>query len=95
MTPQGYPDEQELAKIRDWPWKDYEGLMTFVRERWKYAEYGYWRQRGHLYRLSTGGWSGNEDIIEALDHNLMFESLCWVSSRRGGRHTFDLRRVPK
>lgn len=93
MDTDGYPTDQELARIRDWP-IDNEGeigrLLTFVRELWRYADAGYWRQRGRTYRISTAGWSGNESIIGALQGNRLFWLLCWQSSRRGGHYVFHI-----
>lgn len=88
----GYPSEAELQAIRDWPWqKGFRGLMVnYVAPRWKYGDMGYWRQRGDRFDISTGGWSGNEDIISALQQNLMFQMLCPVAWRRGGHYVFDV-----
>lgn len=93
MDKDGYPDEEELQAIRTWDWHDLDGLMAFVHDLWTYADCGYWDQQGDAYRLSTGGWSGNEDIIEALQENRMFWTLCWVSSRRGGHYEFEVKRT--
>lgn len=41
--------------------------------------------------LATGGWSGNEQVIEALDGS-MFHLRFWRSSHRGGLHVYE---VPK
>ena len=38
--------------------------------------------------ISTGGWSGNEDLIGAMQNNAMLWIMTWVSSRRGGHYTF-------
>lgn len=94
MDPQGYPDDEELAKIRDWPVIDADAMMAFIKERWEYAEWG-WIQRGRVYMLHTGGWSGNESIIYAMFDNLLFHSMCWQSSRRGGHYVFKLLKKPK
>jgi len=91
MDADGYPTEKELQAIREWSWRDFAGLMEYLRERWAYAECGYWYQDGNTYRLSTAGWSGNEDMIRALQENRIFWSLCWLSSRRGGHYEFEIR----
>ena len=94
MDEHGYPDEVELARIKAWPYTDLLGLMEFVRARWMYASdaenTGYFSARGRRYKLSTGGWSGNEDLWGALMGNLMFVALCWQSSRRGGHHIIQI-----
>jgi len=40
--------------------------------------------------LSTGGWSGNEDIIRALKKNFIFWSMYWQMNRRGGHYQFKI-----
>jgi hypothetical protein len=81
----------------------YRELMAYVRERWNYADIGYWAESGRrpaevrkyshrpgqrYYDISTGGWSGNEDIIAALERNWMFMAICWQRSRTGGHYLF-------
>lgn len=44
-------------------------------------------------QLSTGGWSGNEDIIRALMDNKYFFLFYWVSSTRGGHYCFEFPEV--
>lgn len=92
----GYPTEDSLRQITEAPAMkraDVEALLGHVRQIWQYAECGYWSQEGDLYKLSTGGWSGNEDIIGALQANFPFWALHWLSSRRGGHHEFELRKA--
>lgn len=99
----GYPSEAELDRVRKWKIAvagDATALLAYVRERWQYADMGYWavarrRRRewknGPLYRayrISTGGWSGNEDLIGAMNDNAMFWLRFWHSSRRGGHYEF-------
>jgi hypothetical protein len=87
-----YPSEPELKEIRQWAHEDCIGLMEFVFGIWEYADIGYCRRIGRRFWFSTGGWSGNEDIVGALMDNRMFWTMCWYSSRRGGHYRFD---VPK
>lgn len=92
MTPEGYPDDQEIETIAQWNGGWHE-LMNYVRDRWEFCNWG-WVQENLdsivMYRLSTGGWSGNESLIAAMRDNWMFWSLCWRSSNRGGAHTFEI-----
>lgn len=94
MTPDGYPDYKEIETVARWDMDDgFEGLFDYVGELWTYRNY--WSKTvcdSHIaYEFSTGGWSGNEDLVRALDRNRMARLLCWYSSRRGGHYEY---RVP-
>lgn len=68
------------------PWT----IVDIFAEEW--ARYGTIRQdrvKGEL-ELTTGGWSGNEAIIDALRANKLFFPLFWVESRRDGLYRFTL-----
>ena len=97
MDADGYPTEEELEKIRTWshPKYDYTGLLDYVGSHWWYPEYFHKEptKAGAQYKISTGGWSGNEELIGALQENLVFWGLCWVSSRRGGHYEFETRKL--
>ena len=84
------PSASVAERIERWPADDFAGLMEYVGARWAYKEIGYWSQRGSEYKISTGGWSGNEELVGAMMRNMMFFALCWQSSRRGGHYTFEL-----
>jgi len=84
-----YLTDEELETITNWSYDDFYGLMQYVRERWYLDDWG-WTQEGNKFYLSTGGWSGNEDIISALKKNFLFWSRCWECSRRGGHYEFVL-----
>lgn len=45
------------------------------------------------YRFATGGWSGNESIINALDGNFLVVGMCWLLSARGGLHIYEVRQA--
>jgi NTP pyrophosphatase (non-canonical NTP hydrolase) len=91
MDSDGYPDEAELTRISEWRDDrfDWSGLMAFIRPLWRYAEDGYWKQQGSLYRLVTGGWSGNESIIVALRANSLFWGTTFLAEVVGGLYWFE------
>ena len=89
----GYPSEEDIERIKLWEFAQrgsFEQLMEFVKDCWNYSDWGF-RQDGRKYWLSTGGWSGNEEVIEAMHENVgMFWSICWHVSKRGGHFEFEI-----
>jgi hypothetical protein len=86
-----YPTDEELKRIEKWPYSDPLGWLKFVESIWWMADWGItWRPR-RVY-ISTGGWSGNEDIIESMKKNFILWSQLWVSVRRGGHYVFENRK---
>lgn len=86
----GYPTDAELDRVRTWTIKsnaDCDALLEFVRSIWRNADWGI-RRSGHAWYVSTGGWSGNEDVIGELRGNVVFWISYWVLSRRGGHYIF-------
>jgi hypothetical protein len=98
----GYPTEAALERIKAWPAESHTEhlkLMEFVKSIWWAADWG-WSERvvdratsfeSVVFAVSTGGWSGNEDIMGALQDNRLFWFFCWLSSRRGGHYEFTVR----
>lgn len=86
----GYPEEHELEKIRNWELQQAPQLIEYIRERWWMPDWGF-KLDGNTLELHTGGWSGNESIIEALMESAdgMFWGIYWKESRRGGHYYFD------
>lgn len=94
----GYPTEETLACIRTWRPEgsvNYKPLFEHVQGLWYYPEYFRGRLDGKTYDVSTGGWSGNESLIGALQENRVCWLLTWMSSRRGGHYVFELPFVRK
>jgi hypothetical protein len=91
---EGYPTQEACDLITGWPpEKGYTRLMDMVHDLWAYARAGGWTETpvadfGIQYEISTGGWSGNEDLIQALKQNHLFWASCWSSSQRGGHFIF-------
>ena len=101
MNSSSYPAEEDLKRIEQWPYGDLLGLMEFVKSLWWMPDWG-WRQQEKYdptdqpctaFTISTGGWSGNESLIEAMRANHIFWSLCWVQSRRGGHFLFEVKEL--
>lgn len=99
----GYPTESALDTIREWTFRmsDKE-LFDFVKSIWWMPDWGWTEceaideltgETTYCYNISTGGWSGNESIIQAMQENkYFFWHLHWVQSRRGGHYIFELRK---
>ena len=85
----GYPTEEVLSRITAWSVKDdVFALLKAVAplfEGYGRCEYNTDKQ---LWEVATGGWSGCEDVVQALQQNTLFWSLCWQLSRRGGYYEF-------
>lgn len=96
----GYPTDETLREIRHWPVENSGELMRYCARAWSYPdrfvrverpeEDVLFREGSEWWRVSTGGWSGNEDIIEAMRSNHPFWLMCWFSSRRGGHYVFEV-----
>ena len=89
------PTEEQLKKIQDWDITikdDISDFIDYLRTAWNYAEIGYFlHDPPYSYlELHTGGWSGNEAIIEVLE-NTLFWTMCWQKSLRGGHYYFEIR----
>lgn len=98
MDKNGYPENRELRKISKWKisrWSNLLDFIEYIRERWQYADVGYFDLKGKntvKLRLSTGGWSGNESIISALEKNFIFWVMGWRRSDRGGHYFFEFKK---
>ena len=86
----GYPTEDALTVIELWPYDDSAGWFDFIKDTWHFANWG-WHKVDSEYHISTGGWSGNESIIHAMEQNRMLMGCTWVQSRRGGHYIFERR----
>ena len=94
----GYPTSEALTKITDWPWSEAQAWFEFIHDIWWMPDWG-WRSEPSQthsgkpciqYNLSTGGWSGNESIIYAMQKNYILWTTTWLQSRRGGHYSFEL-----
>jgi hypothetical protein len=83
----GYHTEEVLAQITNYDLKNgARGMVDLITSLWHWGDNQYsWD--GHTLELHTGGWSGNEDIISALEPTL-FWMVYWRKSERGGHYYF-------
>ena len=87
-----YPDPSALLKLQTLPAMTRDQCLEVLEEArtmWV-VEHGCYCVEADSYHFNTGGWSGNEEIIDALQRNAMFWARCWEMSKRGGEHVFRL-----
>lgn len=104
----GYPTDETLERIKAWPIEtnnDFGAVMDFAGRAW--AHYGIWecierwedpdwpRFPQRVYRFSTGGWSGNESIVAAIEANQMLQIFGAWSWQRGGHYEYRFSIVAK
>jgi len=91
-----YPTDDELELISNWTIKDIPGWFAYVQSLWALTD---WKIEDAVndisertvtrYTITTGGWSGNEDLIGAMQRNWLMWNITWVQSRRGGHYIFE------
>ncbi|RPI55550.1 MAG: hypothetical protein EHM49_01770 [Deltaproteobacteria bacterium] len=106
MNRDGYPTDDELERIEKWDCLEESvmDLLDYIKSLWNWPDWGFVKRNGRTqgfrkkcikFELHTGGWSGNESIIYALQKNFMFWSFYWVTSHRGGHYYFEIREFKK
>jgi hypothetical protein len=97
-----YPAESTLEAIKAWDPMRVNSLLAFVAKAWHWPEFGVSHtlrpeeavivdaQPGDVFlRLATGGWSGNEDIINALEQNRVASAFTWKFTSASGLHIYE------
>lgn len=84
----GYPTEAALDRIAKWDYTDARGCLDFIKSLWCYPAYA--TMENGEYCFVTGGWSGNEALIAALESNAVLWASYWLSSHRGGKYCFEI-----
>jgi len=99
MDDNRYPTEEEKQEIRDWEWNIDENnpndipFIERLLELWSYADRCSFKKHKNgnwKLLLNTSGWSGNEELIEALESQKQpnFFFWFWQKSERGGHYWF-------
>ena len=94
--PGEYPSEEALAHIEHFDCinGDTTKLIEFIEQLWWMPDWGFkFNKENKTLSLHTGGWSGNESIMSALQENEFFFTLHWNKTERGGHYYFKLRNV--
>lgn len=93
-----YPNDDVLNALEQWPSTDCDGALRFMASQW-ITEYGTVRDTltdaerelvgdETCLRFATGGWSGNEELVTALQTNALVWAFTWRLSACGGSHIF-------
>lgn len=89
--------DKELEIIENWDVRDSLSLLSHLEKVWTFKNYfrKSWSKSDFgehmiVYKISTAGWSQNEELISALKRNYVFWSMFWYSSVRGGHFTFHI-----
>lgn len=89
-----YPTEGNLEIIKKFNLlkNDVMELLDYIEAIWWQPDWGFVKKGKRVIKLQlhTGGWSGNEDIINALQQNFVFWSMYWVKHIRGGHYFFKI-----
>jgi hypothetical protein len=92
----GYPTGWGIAQLRGFTGGTPEQFVEMVRQLWwlpELIETAHSTDRDGRpivrIRLVTGGWSGNEEVIQEIDATF-FAVFYWASSHRGGLHVFEV-----
>lgn len=94
----GYPSQEVLEAISRHTisgTEDVNAILEMAKEAWDHDHGRVWEGVSDdgepVLNFVTGGWSGNESVISALQENLIFWAIRWESSHRGGKTVFALR----
>jgi hypothetical protein len=87
MDKHGYPTKKELNKLKLLGDNNFEAFILLLQELWQWDNCIKYKTRGKRFwlELHTGGWSGNESIINIIQETF-FWFLYWQKSERGGHY---------
>jgi len=87
----GYPSDETLNEIASYC-GDCDALLErispLIKGHGRVERSRYCCADGYFWIIATGGWSGCESVIQALQQNRIFWGECWYKSMRGGYYEF-------
>lgn len=87
-----FADRKELLDFicELWHWDDYAERKEWKRGSNECCHFkgpgSFYEREGYVYIFSTGGWSGNESLINALKENKIIWRKVFWSHRTGGHY---------
>jgi len=100
-------DSEGMGEMNDYPSERFLGwietydvlkdgpcdLVRVIKAEWQWSDYIRWYPRTKTLKVSTGGWSGHESIMVALQKNILFFPIFWRATVAGGHYTFRLKEI--
>lgn len=83
----GYPTDKSLEQIKNFKGGHGELLEEIA---FLFETYGKCEAEGNTWKVATGGWSGCESVIFALQENRLFWAVCWKLSMRGRQSPLEI-----
>lgn len=80
-------DIEQLIETANQKPLDIAEIAELLKDMWAWPDYVDYD--GKTLKVSTGGWSEHERIIEELE-NTLFWFIAWQKSERGGHYTFHI-----
>ena len=79
MIKANYPTDEQLNKRREWEnIEDITELLKYIKDLWN-THYGRCGEGNGFFVFATGGWSGNEALLNALEKSDIWPFICWDS----------------
>ena len=78
MIKANYPTDEQLDRIKNWDFNDVEGCLRYIKDLWN-IHYGRCGEGNGFFVFTTGGWSGNEALLSALEESLVWSVIHWDS----------------
>ena len=80
----GYPSDETIEAIEKWPVNDFVNCLKFAEKAYQ-KHYGVWKKQDGWIKIATGGWSGNESIVYALQNQIYWKAF-WLAKTIGGAY---------
>lgn len=94
----GYPTDEEKERLRTFTGtvREYMAYLKSIGNYWPDHDSWGWHEKDVIYKggervyeISTGGWSGNEELIDIISEDMVY-ILYWEKHTRGGHYEFRI-----